>query len=155
MGMTGRQWWGGVTDITNVSHSGVGWRSSVASPCSAIGRQDSPVHMHRVRMMDNGHKVLCVIYCTERQKSQGLKACSRTFCEQTVHVFIEYVPHILNYNTLRDLFVKTLTARELNVTVSHKNYFWANSRAAPDNNDEFGVRKKTCMMPLLINKKPD
>lgn len=93
MGTTGRQWWGGVTDITNVSHSGVGWRSSVASPCSAIGRQDSPVHMHRVGMMDSGHKERCVIYCTERQKIQGLKVCSRTFCVQTVHVFIEYVSH--------------------------------------------------------------
>lgn len=93
MGMTGRQWWRGVTDITNVSHSGVGWRSSVASPCSAIGRQDSPVHMHRVRMMDNCHKVLCYILYREAENPKGLKACSRTFCDQTVHVFIEYVYH--------------------------------------------------------------
>lgn len=81
----------------------------MASPCSAKGRQDSPLHMHRVRMMDNGHKVLLVIYCTERLKIQGLKACSRTFCDQIVHVFI-------NYNTLSDLSDETLTARELNVT---------------------------------------
>lgn len=86
MGMTGRQWWRGVTDITDVSHSGVGWRSSVASPCSAIGRQDSPLHMHRVRKMDNVHKVLLVIY-KEAENPKGLKACSRTFCDHRACFF--------------------------------------------------------------------
>lgn len=64
----------------------------MTSPCSAIGRQDSPLHMHRVRMMDDGHKVLLVIY-REAENPKGLKACSRTFCDHTVHVFFNVVSH--------------------------------------------------------------
>lgn len=52
---------------------------------------------------------------------------------------------------LRDQFVETLKARELNVTkFPIKNTsFGANSRAAPDkNNDVGGQEKEMCMMLL-------
>lgn len=56
----------------------------MAGPCSAIGRRDSPLHMHREGLMDDGNKALVIIYReAENLFAKGLKACSRTFCDHT------------------------------------------------------------------------